>query len=251
MLLFLRKFNEFELSHQIKIQKTKADECFVSIFVFICSKINLIAAKMSLDIASSSSKSSSLDADDTDDMDEKESEFKREPILSRTRSGRCIKVNSEYTENYAMKKQQQNLYYQVKKALDKPVEQRSKDDQDLIANCKDLVDHADLCRKNRLLAAKHQEIVVDDADTLAAKCAELADAIRKANCCVVYTGAGISTSASIPDYRGPNGLWTMLERGVKVDLPDFSLVEPTYSHMVLSTLMDMGLVKHIVSQNCG
>lgn len=43
----------------------------------------------------------------------------------------------------------------------------------------------------------------------------------------------------------------MLERGIKVDLPDFSLVEPTYSHMALSALMEMKLIKHIVSQNCG
>ena len=59
------------------------------------------------------------------------------------------------------------------------------------------------------------------------------------------------SSASIPDYRGPNGLWTMLERGVKIQFPDFALVEPTYSHMALSSLMNLGLVKHVVSQNCG
>ncbi len=59
------------------------------------------------------------------------------------------------------------------------------------------------------------------------------------------------TLASIPDYRGPNGLWTLLEKGVKVDLPDFSLVEPTYSHMALKAMMDMKLIEHVVSQNCG
>ena len=51
--------------------------------------------------------------------------------------------------------------------------------------------HADLCRQNRILAAKHQEIIVDDAKTLELKCIELAEAIAASKCCMVYTGAGI------------------------------------------------------------
>jgi hypothetical protein len=82
-------------------------------------------------------------------------------------------------------------YYQVKKVLDKPIEERSKDDIDLLGNCKDLVVHADLCRQNRILAAKQQEIVVDDAKTLELKCVELAEAIASSKCAIVYTGAGI------------------------------------------------------------
>ncbi|MEI8083155.1 MAG: Sir2 family NAD-dependent protein deacetylase, partial [Actinomycetes bacterium] len=32
--------------------------------------------------------------------------------------------------------------------------------------------------------------------------------VREAERVVVFTGAGISTESGIPDFRGPNGLWT-------------------------------------------
>ena len=37
---------------------------------------------------------------------------------------------------------------------------------------------------------------------------ELAGVIRKRRPLVAFTGAGISTESGIPDYRGPQGLWT-------------------------------------------
>lgn len=170
--------------------------------------------------------------------------------LKHTRSGRCLKFNTDYMEKSTRKRERQNMIYQVKKALKKCVSERTKDDNDLLANCQDLVKHVDISEKNRVVAQAHKEIVLDDPELLETKCKQLADAIIDAKSCVFYTGAGISTSASIPDYRGPNGLWTLLEKGQKVQLPDFTTVKPTYSHMALNALVESGLVTHIVSQNC-
>ncbi|EFO20231.2 transcriptional regulator [Loa loa] len=93
---------------------------------------------------------------------------------------------------------------------------------------------------------------VEEADDVVAeKCKILAGLLKKSKCTVVYTGAGISTAASIPDYRGPNGVWTLAEKGI-VSLKCANPVEsgPTASHMILKEMCRSGLVRHILSQNC-
>ncbi len=92
----------------------------------------------------------------------------------------------------------------------------------------------------------------DDEEVIDAKVKELADFIRASKHAVVFTGAGISTSASIPDYRGPKGVWTMRDRGQKVDWAKTKTIadaEPTLVHRSLCKLMDEGLCKYVVSTN--
>jgi len=90
----------------------------------------------------------------------------------------------------------------------------------------------------------------DDADTVQKKVKELAEIIRQSGHMVVYTGAGVSTSAKIPDYRGPKGVWTLQDRGER---PQFEVtIEqalPTLTHMALVELRRRNICKFVVSTN--
>ncbi|XP_050392036.1 NAD-dependent protein deacetylase sir-2.1 [Patella vulgata] len=99
-------------------------------------------------------------------------------------------------------------------------------------------------RKDRLLE------IEDPPDILDVKCKQLAEEIKGSSNVVVYTGAGISTAASIPDYRGPNGIWTLLKKGQEPSAQDLSDAEPTFTHMSITKLSKEGHIKYIVSQNC-
>lgn len=116
--------------------------------------------------------------------------------------------------------------------------------------------HADLPEKS-LPGTSHQsqaeiQEYEDSEETLDLKVKELAEFIRASKHAVVYTGAGISTSASIPDYRGPQGVWTLQDRGQKLDRSKISSLEnaqPTLVHRSLRKLVDENLCKYIVSTN--
>ena len=68
---------------------------------------------------------------------------------------------------------------------------------------------------------------------------------------VVHTGAGISTSVGIPDFRGPDGVWTRRARGLPPPECSTALdrAKPSFTHACLKALADAGYVKTVVSCN--
>ncbi len=98
---------------------------------------------------------------------------------------------------------------------------------------------------------------------------ELANLIVESQRIVVFTGAGISTESGIPDFRGPDGLWT------KVDPSDFTYqkfvgdretrkriwrmhesmgfrfddVDPNRAHHAIAELEKLGKLDCVITQN--
>lgn len=93
--------------------------------------------------------------------------------------------------------------------------------------------------------------IEEDKKLLRQHAKQLADMIRKAKHFVVFTGAGISTSAGIPDFRGPEGVWTLKAQNRQRANPSTSTIKaiPTLTHMSLVQLQNVGLLKYVISQN--
>ena len=98
---------------------------------------------------------------------------------------------------------------------------------------------------------------------------DLADALRAAQHVVALTGAGISTDSGIPDFRGPNGLWTkdpaaerlstlehyMNDGEVRVRAWQARLAHPAWTarpneaHRALARLQEKGKLHGLITQN--
>ena len=66
---------------------------------------------------------------------------------------------------------------------------------------------------------------------------------------VVFTGAGISTESGLPDFRGPDGLWTRRDKGLPPKPMSFASVKPNSGHMAIVELQDLGKLAFLISQN--
>jgi NAD-dependent deacetylase len=68
---------------------------------------------------------------------------------------------------------------------------------------------------------------------------------------VVFTGAGISTESGLPDFRGPDGVWTRRDKGLppRPMARDWSEVEPNAAHRAIVKLQEMGKLDFLISQN--
>ena len=68
---------------------------------------------------------------------------------------------------------------------------------------------------------------------------------------VAFTGAGISTDSGIPDFRGPEGVWTRRDAGLPPPRWRVSpgQVRPNASHLALVELQRLGKLRFLITQN--
>ncbi|KAJ7389596.1 NAD-dependent protein deacetylase sirtuin-6 [Desmophyllum pertusum] len=92
--------------------------------------------------------------------------------------------------------------------------------------------------------------VFDSPEQFDQKIAEFTKLVRDSKHIVFHTGAGVSTSAGIPDFRGPKGVWTLEEKGKTPQMETtFDDAKPSLTHMALVKLVEQNVVQYVVSQN--
>jgi len=75
--------------------------------------------------------------------------------------------------------------------------------------------------------------------------------MNEADRLIVFTGAGISTDSGLPDFRGPDGVWTRKDKGLppKNEKQDWTKSEPNVAHHAIVDLQRMGKLDFVISQN--
>jgi mono-ADP-ribosyltransferase sirtuin 6 len=102
----------------------------------------------------------------------------------------------------------------------------------------------------------------DTKRSLTVKLNKLVTMVKKSKHFVILTGAGISTNAGIPDFRGPQGIWTLEKEKKKAEsskksrkrprepvVMDFAAAEPTLTHRAIAKLASLGILKFCITQN--
>mmetsp|Transcript_30951 Transcript_30951/g.34520 ORF Transcript_30951/g.34520 Transcript_30951/m.34520 type:complete len:390 (-) Transcript_30951:184-1353(-) len=87
----------------------------------------------------------------------------------------------------------------------------------------------------------------DEPDVLSKKLKKLEALAHSASNIVFYTGAGVSTSAGVPDFRGDKGLRKRGLLGLREE--DLDTTMPTISHVIIQHFLDKGIAKAIVTSN--
>src|SRR3954471_22700775 len=95
----------------------------------------------------------------------------------------------------------------------------------------------------------------------------LADFLRASRRALIFTGAGISTGSGIPDFRGPQGVWTrrqpvyfqdfMTSEAARIEHWDYKLegrdafrdARPNAVHEAIVRLEKVGKLRCIITQN--
>ena len=116
-------------------------------------------------------------------------------------------------------------------------------------------------KANRELHDEHCGVIVESVS------ATIVDYIRAATNALIFTGAGISTGSGIPDFRGPQGVWTrrqpvyfqdfMTSEAARIEHWDYKLegrdtfrdAQPNAVHQAIVALEHAGKICAVVTQN--
>jgi len=78
---------------------------------------------------------------------------------------------------------------------------------------------------------------------------KLAQWIFEAENIVLLTGAGISTESGLPDFPGPDVVWTRQDKGLPTKFRLFTSVEPNTGHRAIVELQNLGKLRFLITQN--
>ncbi|CAG0921572.1 unnamed protein product, partial [Notodromas monacha] len=94
-----------------------------------------------------------------------------------------------------------------------PESERSSDDASLLHAFPEIVKSLEAKKRKTKEQEERLEEKLDSQEEIDRVSDLYVKALKKSKYAVVYTGAGVSTAANIPDYRGPEGIWTKLKDG--------------------------------------